>query len=781
MGLAGRRVRVLLACVALQSMLYVVYVNLLLSRIDAKQAVVDAYHHAIQHDEYAVVWSIAQFVQRILYPKTTRRDGTFRCLKFQHTGECPSSYVSNVVTLFHTPSSTERCDTNISTGLHGVSGYFEVQSDVTGDVISTMHMACSRFTNRDFSCDVGAQYASYGWDSLQYRHEPLALEAGVSISSSSSINHPPLPVLSNSPQQSSSSAALFALHSGNHLRQRNDHVSTNSPPNQPLLGSRGIVFVVHPGILATAFASIRRLRQDLNCSLPIEVWYRPDEMEGTNPLLTALVTQFQVHPRVIDHPLATRFFTKPYALYYSAFDNVLLLDSDNFAIRNPEFLFDEPTFVATGALFWPDYWKPGNSLFGLNGFSSLWDLTGIDFVDMFEQESGQLLVNKRASEKALDVLMFYSFHTPRLVTDLGLVHGDKDLYRLAWLKSELPFHMIERPPGSLGRRLRSRGGRGGELFCGNTMVQYAPDGSPLFFHRNTEKMTGCGGDSLSWESLQEFRYKDVHVSKYRPTAYQVGESKCFGHPETLVSAYTEVSRSSYTTIEATLLKYAREGMRIQHPEGGKATEPAAATEALGDVAKKTHDEVKKNMRGAVANYIKVLSAMRPGQADAGIFDSLMVSAYGQMASLTELAQVSVVGPTELAVTIYDPSLLTDIRTGIEGLNPSFSVQPSGATLSVRFPKYVSIVTIICEFLSGGRMTKETRDELVKAAKKQAESARQHVRRVRQDGMNEIKKLKDSISEDDVKVEQDKIQKLTDDHIAEITRLLASKERALAVI
>ncbi|RHZ40907.1 hypothetical protein DYB31_015722 [Aphanomyces astaci] len=79
------------------------------------------------------------------------------------------------------------------------------------------------------------------------------------------------------------------------------------------------------------------------------------------------------------------------------------------------------------------------------------------------------------------------------------------------------------------------------------------------------------------------------------------------------------------------------------------------------------------------------------------------------------------------------------------------------------------------------MTKETRDELVKAAKKQAESARQHVRRVRQDGMNEIKKLKDSISEDDVKVEQDKIQKLTDDHIAEITRLLASKERALAVI
>ncbi|KAF0688163.1 Aste57867_20196 [Aphanomyces stellatus] len=202
-------------------------------------------------------------------------------------------------------------------------------------------------------------------------------------------------------------------------------------------------------------------------------------------------------------------------------------------------------------------------------------------------------------------------------------------------------------------------------------------------------------------------------------------------------------------------------------KGGKGG--AAATVShdvdVDAVAEKTRDEVLKNMRGAVANYIKVLSAMRPGQADASIFDSLVVSAYGQMASLSQLAQVSVVGTHELAVTVYDPSLLKDIKSGIEALNPSFQVQPSGSTLDVRFPK----------------MTKETRDELIKAAKKQAESARQHIRRVRQDGMNEIKKLKDSISEDDVKVEQDKIQKLTDDSIAEITRLLASKEKDLAQV
>ncbi|CAK4151092.1 unnamed protein product [Aphanomyces euteiches] len=199
-------------------------------------------------------------------------------------------------------------------------------------------------------------------------------------------------------------------------------------------------------------------------------------------------------------------------------------------------------------------------------------------------------------------------------------------------------------------------------------------------------------------------------------------------------------------------------------KGGKAAEDASDAVDITEFVETTPHDVQKNMRGAVANYIKILSAMRPGHANAGIFDTLKVSAYGQMASLSQLAQVSVVGTHELAVTVYDPSLLQDIRKGIEDMNPSFTVQPSGSTLDVRFPK----------------MTKETRDELIKAAKKQAEAARQHIRRVRQDGMHEMKKLK-GVSEDDIKVEQDKIQKLTDDHMAEIGQLLTIKEKDLSAI
>ncbi|EQC38840.1 hypothetical protein SDRG_03798 [Saprolegnia diclina VS20] len=200
-------------------------------------------------------------------------------------------------------------------------------------------------------------------------------------------------------------------------------------------------------------------------------------------------------------------------------------------------------------------------------------------------------------------------------------------------------------------------------------------------------------------------------------------------------------------------------------KAGKGKSAPEVSVSLDDVSKKTQDDVKKNMKGAVLNYTKVLSAMRPGQADAGIFDNLMLSAYGQMVPLPQLGQVSVVGSHELAITVYDPSMIKDAKKAIEEMNPSFTVHPNGTTLDIRFPK----------------MTKETRDELIKAAKKQAEAARQHIRRVRQDGMNDLKKLKDSISEDDIKREQDKIQRLTDESIKDIGLLLTAKEKDLSSV
>ncbi|DBA01826.1 TPA: hypothetical protein N0F65_002942 [Lagenidium giganteum] len=210
------------------------------------------------------------------------------------------------------------------------------------------------------------------------------------------------------------------------------------------------------------------------------------------------------------------------------------------------------------------------------------------------------------------------------------------------------------------------------------------------------------------------------------------------------------------------------GFAKKSGKGGKDATKKSSDSAAVDLdqdAAQTYEKTKKNMHGGVVNFTRALSQMRPGKADAGIFDSVHVQAYGQHVALSQVAQVSVSGTYSLAVTIYDPSLIKDIKKAIEAVNPCYSVREDATKLEVSFPK----------------MSKETRAELIKVAKKQAEQARQHVRRVRQDAMNHFKKLKDDVSEDEIKVQQDKIQKLTDQTIEEIGKLLAAKEKDLTAV
>ncbi|ETP47704.1 ribosome recycling factor [Phytophthora nicotianae P10297] len=212
--------------------------------------------------------------------------------------------------------------------------------------------------------------------------------------------------------------------------------------------------------------------------------------------------------------------------------------------------------------------------------------------------------------------------------------------------------------------------------------------------------------------------------------------------------------------------------KAKKAKGGKS-KPAPVLDDddddLGDEedggAAKALEKAKKNMNGAVVNFTRTLSQMRPGRADAGIFDELHVQAYGQHVPLAQVAQVAVAGTHALNVTVYDPSLMQDVKKAIEGTNPVYSVREDVSSLEISFPK----------------MSKETRAELLKATKKQAEQARQHVRRVRQDAMNHAKKLKDTVSEDDVEVQKDRIQKITDSSIAEIDKLLAAKEKDLNTV
>lgn len=174
----------------------------------------------------------------------------------------------------------------------------------------------------------------------------------------------------------------------------------------------GIVMVVYPKLIASAYATVRALQTVLGCQLPIEIWYREQEIrvgsEALSPLLEMAETSEagDISFHKIDDQWATGFGAKVFAVYNSFFERLLFLDADNVPAYDPAYLFDSPEFEDTGAIFWPDFWHPGHTIFNIHGQSLLWEVLGTAFVNSFEQESGQLLIDRRRHAAPLDLVKF---------------------------------------------------------------------------------------------------------------------------------------------------------------------------------------------------------------------------------------------------------------------------------------------------------------------------------------------------------------------------------------
>uniref|UniRef100_A0AAV1TX52 Nucleotide-diphospho-sugar transferase n=1 Tax=Peronospora matthiolae TaxID=2874970 RepID=A0AAV1TX52_9STRA len=356
----------------------------------------------------------------------------FKCIGWRATHSCSADGARDV-------ANDKVCDERVE---HTASGYCEIEDVQTGERFRVMQRGCGTVRKRaKFFCSLAPDFANF----------PAKIGQVVE----------------------KVSAPGFSL--------------LNS--NQTEAVRAGIVMVVYPKLLAGAYASIRTLREVLRCQLPIEIWFRPDEMQTVPAGLKLLKEAAEVDAmdgvtfRAIDDLRAVRFAAKVHAIYNSAFDHVLFLDADNVPVRDPAFLFESEEFVRTGAVFWPDYWHPQHTIFHLVEDSLLWQMLDMQYVDMFEQESGQLLIDRRRHAAAMELVHFYASHTPDLFKRLDLVWGDKDLFRFAWIKLNAPFFMVQTPPAVAGKLVN-------ESFCGMTMVQHDSGGNVLFLHRNANKLTG---------------------------------------------------------------------------------------------------------------------------------------------------------------------------------------------------------------------------------------------------------------------------------------------------
>ncbi len=187
------------------------------------------------------------------------------------------------------------------------------------------------------------------------------------------------------------------------------------------------------------------------------------------------------------------------------------------------------------------------------------------------------------------------------------------------------------------------------------------------------------------------------------------------------------------------------------------------------MAAATHDlnEVKRRMHGAVQVLRQEFGGLRTGRASASLLDPIHVEAYGQSMLLNQVATVSVPEPRLLSVQVWDRSMVSAVEKAIMAANLGLTPSTEGQTIRLRIPE----------------LNQERRKELVKVAHKYAETARVAVRHVRRDGLDVLKKLEKDhkISKDDHDREADLVQKATDQTIAEIDQLLASKEKEVLTV
>lgn len=187
---------------------------------------------------------------------------------------------------------------------------------------------------------------------------------------------------------------------------------------------------------------------------------------------------------------------------------------------------------------------------------------------------------------------------------------------------------------------------------------------------------------------------------------------------------------------------------------------------LKTMAQTTFDlaDVKRRMQGALQSFKGDLASLRSGRASANMLDPIQVEAYGARQPLAQLATVSVPEARLLSVQVWDRSMVNAVEKAIResdlGLNP----QTEGQVLRIRIPE----------------LNEQRRKEMVKVAHKYAEESKIAVRHVRRDAIDIIKKVeKDgAFTKDDVTRQSEQVQKVTDQHIAEIDQALAAKEKEI---
>lgn len=180
-----------------------------------------------------------------------------------------------------------------------------------------------------------------------------------------------------------------------------------------------------------------------------------------------------------------------------------------------------------------------------------------------------------------------------------------------------------------------------------------------------------------------------------------------------------------------------------------------------------YKEFEIKMQKTCDNLSATLATIRAGRANASVLDQIMVDYYGVPTPINQMASIGAPDARSLMIQPWDASALKNVEKAILASDLGINPQNDGRMIRLVFPP----------------LTEERRKELVKQTKKYGEEAKVAVRNIRRDAIEKLKKQQKAseITEDDYKVAEKDVQKLTDDFTKEVDKIIEKKEKELTEI
>ena len=181
----------------------------------------------------------------------------------------------------------------------------------------------------------------------------------------------------------------------------------------------------------------------------------------------------------------------------------------------------------------------------------------------------------------------------------------------------------------------------------------------------------------------------------------------------------------------------------------------------------TQIETKQQMEKTIVSLEKKLQRIRTGRANPSILDSVEVDYYGSITPISQMSNISIEDARTLSIVPWEKDQVQNIEKAIQSSDIGLQPATSGDVIRVIIPE----------------LTEETRRDLIKVAKSEAENSKVAIRNQRRDANALLKEFlnEKEISQDDLRRGEEWIQKITDDFINKIDFLLEKKEKDLLEI